>query len=123
MATLGDLTLEKRLSTEHATAATDLEGYPRTIKTCPMSLGKLIHAGADVNMKTNRNAVSDMGPNLIVKEDTPLHFAAASGTAKIVRLLLSHGAIPFEKNSEGDTTQEYALRNDHYDVYQLLHKA
>ena len=51
---------------------------------------------------------------------TPLMTAAAEGEAKVVRLLLAHGADPTLKDVDGDTAASFARQKGHTSVVQLL---
>lgn len=70
----------------------------------------LIEAGADINVKTNVNVKSDMGRQLVVQGETPLHFAAAYGEKKMVELLIEANADKHAETALGETALNYAQR-------------
>ena len=51
---------------------------------------------------------------------TALMFAAAEGNPEVVQLLLDHGADPDLKDTDGDTAGDFARRNGHLEVAELL---
>ena len=53
----------------------------------------------------------------------PLHFAAKSGSAECVNLLLKHGADPRTLAYEKDTALTYAELYKHKDVVKILRDA
>ncbi len=68
----------------------------------------LIAAGADVNAKAKDNI-------------TPLHTAASMGHADIVEFLINSGAEAHAKSSkDGSTPEDFATREGHQDVSELL---
>jgi ankyrin repeat protein len=54
---------------------------------------------------------------------TPLHEAAKSGSAEVVRLLLEHGADRALKNGDGKTALELATERGHVELAELLGQA
>lgn len=54
---------------------------------------------------------------------TALHFGAAKGYAKIVRLLLANGADPNQKDALGNTALHLAACTNHVGVVTLLLRA
>lgn len=70
----------------------------------------ILHAGANVNAKTNRGA-------------TPLHIAARSGDSILCMLLLSYGAHVNTQQLDGDTALHQAVISDDYNTIQVLCKA
>jgi len=82
----------------------------------------LIDAGADVNKKTTKGAVTlCFMRDAFLKAETPLHRAAAYGNERIIQLLIEAGADPAEKDANGDTPISWGswhLRNS--DVLRLL---
>jgi len=80
----------------------------------------LVYGGANVNTKTNHNVLSDMGPNLILKGETPLHFAALSGNLQMVETLRAHGASLESKSTEGLTPLDYATIKHHNKLAAVL---
>jgi len=68
----------------------------------------LIAAGADVNAKAKDNI-------------TPLHTAASRGHADTVKLLINSGAEAHARSSkDGSTPEDFATREEHQDVSELL---
>lgn len=68
----------------------------------------LIAAGADVNAKAKDNI-------------TPLHAAASMGSGETVELLINSGAEAHARSSkDGSTPQNFAIREGHQDVSELL---
>jgi ankyrin repeat protein len=51
---------------------------------------------------------------------TALMHAAAEGHASVVKVLLKHDADPAVRDTDGDTARDFATRNRHVDVVQLL---
>ncbi|XP_016890688.1 ankyrin repeat domain-containing protein 66-like [Cynoglossus semilaevis] len=52
---------------------------------------------------------------------TPLHWAAAIGYTKMVKLLIDNGARPCLRTTHGWTAAHYAAEAGHLEVLQLLH--
>ncbi len=71
----------------------------------------LLEAGADVN-------AVDGGERW-----TALMFAAAEGQTDVVRLLLQHGANPDLRDADQDRAVDFARRNGHTAVVELLERA
>jgi hypothetical protein len=55
--------------------------------------------------------------------DTPLHWAARLGNARLIDLLLKHGACANIKNDDNRTAMMEAIHNDHLDCVKKLMKA
>lgn len=53
---------------------------------------------------------------------TALMHAAAEGHADVVKVLLKYDADPTMRDTDGDSARDFALRNRHADVVQLLAK-
>ncbi|TWU08987.1 Ankyrin repeats (3 copies) [Symmachiella macrocystis] len=70
----------------------------------------LIEAGAEVN-------AADTGEGF-----TALMHAAAEGQIKVVQVLLKHKADPAIRDTDGDTARDFAKKNGHAEVVQLLEK-
>ncbi|KAM9354818.1 ankyrin repeat domain-containing protein 66 [Pholidichthys leucotaenia] len=54
-------------------------------------------------------------------DKTPLHWAAAKGHTKIVRILIEHGARPCLRTEHGWTPAHFAAESGCLDVLRLLH--
>lgn len=83
----------------------------------------LIAAGVNVNKKTvaGESTLCFMR-DAYLKGETPLHRAAAYGSATIVKMLLDAGAIPSTKDANGDTPMSWGswhLRDN--ELLRLLH--
>ena len=66
----------------------------------PASVGALLHAGADPNVKD-------------VWQRTPLHFAAMRNRhPKVISLLLDAGGNPNSRDIDGKTALDYARNNE-----------
>jgi len=76
----------------------------------------LLEAGANPNVQTSvyysRHGVS--GGN------TPLHWAVSDGSAKLVKLLLSHGAVPDVQDAEGVSALEAAKRREKTNLVRII---
>ena len=76
----------------------------------------LLEAGANPNVQTSvyysRQGVSG--------GDTPLHWAVSDGAAKLVKLLLSHGADPDVQNAEGVSALEAAKRREKTNLVRIM---
>lgn len=70
----------------------------------------LLDAGAEVN-------AADTGERF-----TALMHAAAEGQVQVVKILLEHNADPAIRDVDGDTARDFAARNGHTEVAQLLTK-
>ena len=46
--------------------------------------------------------------------------AAAEGHADVVKVLLKYNADPAMRDADGDSARDFAMRNRHADVVQLL---
>ena len=69
----------------------------------------LLAAGADPNVKTNPSVeTGGFMRDCRTKAETPLHRAAAFGTAETIQLLLDAGADPEAKDMNGDTPLSWA---------------
>ena len=83
----------------------------------------LMYASSGSNHETVR-VILEAGadPNIVDKEEgfTALMFAAAEGQVKVVRTLLNHGADVTLSDVDGDTALDFASKNSHSDVVQLL---
>ena len=71
----------------------------------------LIDAGANINQK-----------NLSVGW-TAVHYAAYEGHADILRMLISHGAIPDLPDTSGDTAETYAIEWENSECINILKEA
>ncbi|MBT4108988.1 MAG: ankyrin repeat domain-containing protein, partial [Pelagibacterales bacterium] len=78
------------------------KGYLETLKV-------LIDAGVDVN-------------RLDANKLTPLMWASAYGHKDVVLYLLSKNAKIENKDNQGKTAIDYALENNHKEVYEILKK-
>ena len=74
----------------------------------PKTVELLIAKGADVNVVDNN------------EKWTALMFAAAEGQAENVRLLLDAGAKTGLKDVDGDTAEDFAIRNGHTEVAKMI---
>ena len=72
------------------------------------TVGLLLETGADVN-------AVDTGEGF-----TSLMHAAAEGHVEVVKVLLKYGADAALRDTDGDTARDFAMRNRHADVLQLL---
>jgi ankyrin repeat protein len=72
------------------------------------SVELLIEAGAEVNS-------ADTGEGF-----TALMHAAAEGQIKVVQVLLKYNADPTIRDADGDTARDFAKKNGHAEVVQLL---
>lgn len=97
-----------------------LESAQIRISTFGKTVLALLLGGANPNIKTNQNVPSDMGPDLVVYGETPLHFAAASGATELVEMLLGYGALKSERTANGLTPKDYAARNGHTHICEIL---
>lgn len=70
----------------------------------------LLETGADVNAVDSSEGF------------TSLMHAAAEGHGEVVKILLKYGANADLRDSDGDTARDFATRNRHADVLQLLTK-
>jgi ankyrin repeat protein len=68
----------------------------------------LLEHGADITLRDNEEGF------------TALMFAAAEGHADNVRELLAHKADPAETDIDGDAAIDFARRNGHRDVVDIL---
>jgi len=68
----------------------------------------LLEAGAEVNAVDTSEGF------------TALMHASAEGHADVVKVLLSYKADPTMRDGDGDSAQDFATRNRHVDVVQLL---
>uniref|UniRef100_A0A1I7U7E1 ANK_REP_REGION domain-containing protein n=1 Tax=Caenorhabditis tropicalis TaxID=1561998 RepID=A0A1I7U7E1_9PELO len=78
----------------------------------------IIHQAArDGNLDTLRSCLNKRPDQVNVqdKEDnmTPLHYAARYGNLAVVKFLLSRGAIPMNRNRDGDTPLHIASKYSH----------
>jgi len=64
--------------------------------------------GSDLNMRDTESGF------------TPLHFAASSGSSRVVRKLLLKGADRHVKDNEGKTAKDLAEENEYYRIRKLL---
>jgi hypothetical protein len=82
-------------------------------KADPSAVEMLIQAGADVNLKTLAN----------FDGWTPLHGAAARGSANVITVLLKHGADPAATDGKGMTALQVAERGGFADAAKVLRAA
>ena len=82
-------------------------------KADPSAVEMLIQAGADVNLKTLAN----------FDGWTPLHGAAARGSADVITVLLKHGADPAATDGKGMTALQVAERGGFADAAKVLRAA
>lgn len=69
----------------------------------------LLHHGADPNVRTLENKVSDsFMRDVRTRGETPLHRAAAFGSSKIIQLLLDAGADKTLRDINGDSPMSWA---------------
>ena len=79
----------------------------------PSAVELLIQAGADVNLKTLES----------FDGWTPLHGAAARGSADVIAVLLKHGADPAARDAKGMTPLQVAERGGFADAAKVLRAA
>jgi len=73
-------------------------------ETSTESLILLLEAGANPNVKTKVNVVTEsMAAGTTVIGETPLHWAAAFGSQKMIKLFLEAGADKFATDAHGET--------------------
>lgn len=92
--------------------AKDSDGQTALMYTCRRSFSEtaefLMKNGAEVNVQSKKLGI------------TALMIAAKTGNAKIVRLLLANGAAADLKDIDDSTAENYARRNGHSAVADLL---
>lgn len=80
------------------------------IKRQTHMIASLLRVGININVKN-------------IEGVTPLMAAAKFGAEDIAKLLLEHGAKPFDVNQDGETAYDIAMKNGHYSIAKLINPA
>ena len=70
-------------------------------------ISSLLRVGVNINVKN-------------IEGMTPLMAAAKFGAEDIAKILLDHGAKPFDVNSQGETACDLAIKNGHYSIARVI---
>lgn len=110
-----DPNLASQLTGETPLHAATAKGFAKGVLEC---VSLLLEYGADPNVKAKSGVeTATYYRDIKVVGETPLHLAAAYGSAEMIQLLLDHGADPSIKDDRDDSPLTWYSRHQRIDQH------